>query len=94
MKYLAALSVLLLTSIAFPQTQLSEDAEVLASIEFIESENELELGFETALYLPEDFDPYAQVHALHAFHFLPMEEEAVEIGEETLPVNFDPHGAR
>lgn len=66
----------------------------MASIEFIESENDLELGFETAAYLPEDFDPYAQVHALHAFHYLPMEEECEVINVKNLPANFDPNSAR
>lgn len=60
-------------------------------IVYIEDQEEVVLGFDTAEYLPEDFDPYAG--NLNDIAFVETEEEVV-LGFDTaayLPDGFDPH---
>lgn len=64
----------------------------LASVAFIEMDTEDELGFDTAVYLPEDFDPYSDEVAVEAINFI--EEDTIELGFDTeayLPKDFDPY---
>ncbi len=68
---------------------------VLESILFIENDEEatVELGFDTAPYLPVNFDPYGAFHEVVDVAYL-EEELPVEIGFETteyLPANFNPY---
>ncbi len=62
------------------------------SIEFIKLEQEVKLDFDTAKYLPENFDPYENKVAVKSINFL--EDETVELGFDTadyLPEGFDPY---
>jgi len=63
------------------------------SIEYIEEEQEIDLGFNTELYLPKGFDPYVAYVDLNSIEYI-EEVEAVDLGFDTkkyLPVNFDPY---
>lgn len=65
----------------------------LDDIIYIEEENELVLGFDTADYLPEDFDPYKQYVDLDAIEFI-EEEDCLDLDFDTaeyLPDGFDPY---
>ena len=65
----------------------------ISTVEFIEEEQEWELGFDTAQYLPENFDPYSGIISVKAINFIEDCEE-VELGFETggyLPLGFDPY---
>ena len=65
----------------------------LDDIIYIEEENEVVLGFDTADYLPEDFDPYKQYVDLDAFEFIEV-EDCLDLdfdSAEYLPVGFDPY---
>ena len=58
-------------------------------------EEEVDLGFDTAEYLPENFDPYKQYVDLDAIEFI-EEEESLDFGFETseyLPENFNPYAS-
>ena len=62
------------------------------SIQFIELEQQIELGFATADYLPKGFNPYKQEVSISGINF--MEEENIDLGFEPadyLPENFNPY---
>lgn len=66
----------------------------LDKIVFIEEEDLFDLGFDTAEYLPEGFDPYKVYVDLDAIEFI--EEQETELGFNTaeyLPEGFDPYAA-
>ena len=70
----------------------AEDFDI-NTVEFIEEEQEWELGFDTAQFLPENFDPYSGIISVKAINFIDVCEE-VELGFETggyLPLGFDPY---
>ncbi|MEM9363858.1 MAG: hypothetical protein AAGA43_14555 [Bacteroidota bacterium] len=61
-------------------------------IEYIEDE-EIELGFDTKDYLPDDFDPYTSYFDLNSVKFVEQEDEA-SLGFDAakfLPTGFDPY---
>lgn len=60
----------------------------LNSVEYIEEEVIIDLGFDTADYLPENFDPYKMYVDLNAIAYI---EEAIEIEDLSayLPKGFD-----
>ena len=67
----------------------------LDEIRFIEKEDTVDLGFDTAEYLPEGFDPYEVYVDLDAIKYI-EEDEGEELGFETtawLPEGFDPYAA-
>ena len=70
----------------------AEDFDI-SSVEFIEEEQDWELGFDTAQYLPENFNPYSGSISVKAINFIEVCDE-VELGFETggyLPLGFDPY---
>lgn len=67
----------------------------LDDIRFIEEEDTVDLGFDTAEYLPEGFDPYEVYVDLDAINYI-EENEGEELGFETtawLPEGFNPYAA-
>jgi len=65
----------------------------LDEIAYLEEETEFDLGFDTAEYLPEGFDPTKQYVDLKAIEFI-EEDDLVDLGFDTalyLPENFDPY---
>jgi len=68
----------------------NKDVEVfdINSIEYIEEEIEIDLGFDVADYLPEGFDPYKMYVDLNAIEFI---EEDIKIDDlsKHLPSGFD-----
>lgn len=58
------------------------------SITYIEDENEFDLGFNTADYLPLDFDPYQAYVDLDAIKFLDAEESVMDY-RAYLPADFN-----
>ena len=65
----------------------------LDDIVYIEEEAEIDLGFNTADYLPEGFDPNEPYVNLNAIEFIESEEE-IDPGFDTsayLPEDFDPY---
>lgn len=63
-------------------------------IDLIEVEEEIELGFDTAQYLPKGFDPYAGMYTAHEDLGLIEVEEEIELGfnpKEYLPEGFNPY---
>ncbi len=58
------------------------------TIEYIEEEDEIDLGFDVADYLPEGFDPYKMYVDLNAIDYI---EEEIEIADfsQHLPEGFD-----
>lgn len=97
MKYKKYLSTAFLAFLLIPLLSAkstipaAEDFDV-NSIKFIEEEQQIELGFDTNKYLPEDFNPYQEEVPVEGINF--MEEESIELGFETadyLPENFNPY---
>ena len=65
----------------------------LDEIVYIEEEMEIDLGFDTADYLPEDFDPNKQYVDLNSIEFI-EEGEVADLGIDTaayLPEDFNPY---
>ncbi len=75
-------------------TDCIENADLdLNEIVFIEEEPQIELGFDTAEYLPEGFDPYKLYVDLKAVEYVDEQEE-INLGFNTadyLPANFNPY---
>lgn len=56
----------------------------------IEEESEIDLGFDTADYLPEDFDPYAFYFDLNSIEYMENDEIGMLLDlKEYLPSNFN-----
>ena len=68
----------------------NKDIEIfdINSIEYIEEEAEIVLGFDVADYLPEGFDPYKMYVDLNAIEYIEEEIEFAHISTN-LPVGFD-----
>ena len=68
----------------------AKDIEVfdLSTIEYIEEDEEIDLGFDTADYLPDGFNPYEIYVDLNAMEYI---EEDITISDVSafLPENFD-----
>jgi hypothetical protein len=66
--------------------------QFLNEIVFLEEEEQVDLGFDVAEYLPADFDPYASTEpALDDIAFI-EEDEEIDLGFDTavyLPIGFD-----
>ncbi|MBG47300.1 MAG: hypothetical protein CML05_03310 [Pseudozobellia sp.] len=79
-----------LVSAAFANNPVSErDELVISSIDYIEEDTDFELGFDTAEYLPEDFDPYKMYVDLKSVVYI-EEEEALKLNtKKHLPKEFD-----
>ena len=59
----------------------------------IETEDMIGLGFDTAAYLPDNFDPYADEVVVESLNYI--EDDVIELGFNTrdfLPEGFDPYG--
>ncbi|MEZ4810762.1 MAG: hypothetical protein R2819_10410 [Allomuricauda sp.] len=84
----------LMVSLATANTikEPSKDLD-LDSVPFIEEDHDCELGFDTAQYLPENFDPYSGQITVGSINYIDENDE-IEIGFETagyLPLGFDPY---
>lgn len=66
-----------------------KDERVINSITYIEDDVDFELGFDTADYLPEDFDPYEIYVNLDAIVFIENEVADDVKTKRHLPANFD-----
>ena len=88
----AFLAFLLLPLLSAKSTAPTAEEFDVSSIKFIEVEQQIELGFDTNDYLPEDFNPYKEEVPVNGINF--MEEETIDLGFETadyLPENFNPY---
>ncbi|MET1259085.1 hypothetical protein ABV409_07075 [Flagellimonas sp. DF-77] len=77
---------LLLTKVTINEPEVLETDEIA----FLEIEEEVDLGFDTADYLPEGFNPYESYFDLNSIIFVEVETE--ELGYDTssyLPEGFD-----
>lgn len=92
----------ILTTLGFALLAFNANAKSLATLDedfdiskviFIEEDQDWELGFNTAKYLPENFDPYSGNFSVKAINFVDECDE-IELGFETagyLPKGFDPY---
>ena len=88
----AFLALLLLPLLSAKTTPSSKEEFDVSKISFIQEEQQINLGFDTAKYLPEDFNPYQEEISIEGINF--MEDELIELGFDTskyLPENFDPN---
>ena len=59
------------------------------SIVYIEEEPEIELGFDTADYLPEGFDPYKFYFNMEGVNYIENDEIDLEDSQTNLPSDFN-----
>ena len=89
---IAVLGSLLMSFTATPQCEPQFEAVHLDDISYIETEEEIDLGFDTAQYLPEGFDPYEGMEPnLDEIVFIETERE-IDLGFDTteyLPEGFN-----
>lgn len=86
------LGAILVSFTSYPQCQIENDDNNINDIELIEVEEELELGFDTAQYLPEGFNPYAGLETAPNYLGLAAIEEEIDLGfntKEYLPEGFN-----
>lgn len=81
------------------KTELNEneklnEVHLLNTIEFIEDDDEIELGFDVAYYLPFGFDPYkGMIFPFSEIEYI-EDEECIDLGFDTstyLPNSFNPY---
>lgn len=66
-----------------------KDERVISSVTYIEDDADFELGFDTADYLPENFNPYKLYVDLDAVVYI-EEEAVVDVNtKKYLPANFN-----
>ena len=88
---LSFMVVMLTNTVSFGQGPNSDcDEIVLDSINYIEEENEFDLGFETADYLPLDFDPFKTYINLNTIPFV-EDQVTVYYSLDYLPEGFNPY---
>lgn len=78
----------------YPQGRATSIDPSLENLGLIEIEVEIDLGFDTSVYLPEGFNPYAGMHKSYDYLNLVEVEEEIELGfntKEYLPENFNPY---
>ncbi len=80
------------TALAIDPVKEASDFDV-NSIREIENEIEIDLGFDTADYLPENFDPYAYPTNVEGINFIdPKDDFEVDFDtKKYLPEGFDPY---
>ncbi len=97
MKYKKYISTAFLAMLLVPlfsaktTTAAVEDFDI-NTIKFIEEDSQIDLGFDTNEYLPEDFNAYQEEVSVDGINF--MEDESIDLGFDTeiyLPQNFDPY---
>ena len=88
---LSFLVVMLTNTTTFGQGPNNDcDEIVLNSINYIEDENEFDLGFDTADYLPLDFDPFNTYINLDTIPYI-EDQVTVYYSEDYLPEGFNPY---
>ena len=93
-KYLATafIAALFLPLLSAKSAEVTKEELDLGSVNYIEFELEEGLGFDTAKYLPEGFNPYSDVISVESVNF--VEDDTVELGFDTsdyLPEDFNPY---
>lgn len=74
----------------FPSLEMAPDNFDIHSIEYLEIEDEIELGFNTEDYLPEDFDPNMVYVDLKSVSYIKDTDEELEmVAKDLLPETFD-----
>lgn len=89
---LAFVGALFLPLLSAKTVEAPKEELNINSIRFIELENNTELGFDTAKYLPEDFDAHTNIVPVEAIDFI--EDDQIQLGFDTadyLPQGFDPY---
>lgn len=87
----AFMAVLLLPLLSAKTNEITSVEEFdISKIEFIEVEDGINLGFESAKYLPEDFDPYTTSIDIESIDFIEDEEVNLDFNtEDYLPEGFN-----
>lgn len=82
-------SLLLANGVFAADPRTEKDERVLKSITYIDEDENFELGFDTADYLPEGFDPYEVYVDLDSIIFI--EQVVIDgfVSKKYLPANFD-----
>lgn len=86
--FIAALFIPMLNA---KSTEIASSELNLKTFQFIEIEENIELGFDTEKYLPKSFDPYKANFSIRSLNFI--EEDNIELDFNTadyLPENFNP----
>ncbi|MGB6154139.1 MAG: hypothetical protein WBG48_19300 [Pricia sp.] len=84
-----ATGLLLVNGVFASDLTTEKDERVINSVNYIEDDADFELGFDTADYLPEDFNPYKLYVNLDAIVFIEDEADVDVNTKKYLPANFD-----
>ncbi|WP_420604132.1 hypothetical protein [Flagellimonas sp.] len=89
----ALTGIVSITAVSANKLNAPKEEFDINKVVFIEEDQDWDLGFDTALYLPENFDPYNGKFSLKAINYID-ECDKIELGFDTsgyLPVGFDPY---
>ncbi|NKI31839.1 hypothetical protein [Croceivirga thetidis] len=96
MKYKMYLSTVFMAFLLLPLLSAktneieSVDEFDISSVEFIEFEDGINLGFDSSRYLPKDFDPYTSIIQIESIDFIENEEVHLDFNtEDYLPEGFN-----
>ncbi len=89
-KFILSLSVCMVLVKGIAANNLPKDVEVfdINTVEYIEEEEEIDLGFDVADYLPDGFDPHKMYVDLNAIAYVEEELEIADLSKY-LPEGFD-----
>lgn len=89
---IAFFSLLLLPALSAKKAEAPEQELNLETVKYIEQPIKIELGFDTAEYLPEDFNPYQGKITIESINYI--EDDQIDLGFDTepyLPKGFNPY---
>ncbi len=89
---LAFVAALFLPLLSAKSAEVPTNELNLSTVNYMEPEDKTELGFDTATYLPVDFDPYSDTFSIGSLNY--MEEDTIDLGfdtEDYLPEDFNPY---
>ena len=89
---LAFIAALFLPLLSAKSAVVTKNELNLNSVRYIETEENTELGFDPAIYLPEDFDPYKENYSVESLNYI--EDDTIDLGFDTsdyVPEDFNPY---
>lgn len=79
---LAFVAALFLPLLSAKSTEVPQKELNLNTVNYIELEEETELGFDPSEYLPENFDPYNEDYFLESLNY--VEDDSIDLGFDTV----------
>ncbi len=89
---LAFIAALFLPLLSAKSAEVTTSELNIQSLTYIEGEENTELGFDTSMYLPDNFDPYSDTFSVSSLNYI--EDDEVELDFDStayIPEDFNPY---